>query len=69
MRIGKQLRNLVMREAETVMLSRTSCIYLGEKYTFSPVTKDELVAHVDGLAKALDDRTWSKRLIDRLFGN
>lgn len=67
MKIGKNLRNLVMRQSETYMISPRQCIYITEKYEFEPVTRDEFLAAGDAILKLLDERSWVKRLMDRLF--
>lgn len=46
MKIGNNLRNLVMRQSQTYMLSRSKAEYLGEIYTFNPVTSDEVQAFI-----------------------
>lgn len=43
MRVNKYLRNLLMGEAATIMISISELEYYGTRYTFTPMTsKDQL---------------------------
>lgn len=41
MKIGNNLRDLLTGQSATIMLSKTEAEYIGERYTFEPVTKEE----------------------------
>ena len=69
MKINKELRNLIMRQPGTVMISTKSCKYLGKKYIFAPVTKEEVYESIGGLLKILYKRPWAENLMYRLFGD
>jgi len=53
MKVNKQIRNLLMEQPETVMISRTNCEYLGKKYTFVPVTNAETLKRIYGVLDIL----------------
>lgn len=54
MKVNKHLRNLLMEQSETVMLSRSECYYLGTRYTFTPVVQKDTDVRVAEIRKALD---------------
>lgn len=64
-RIGKQLRNLVMRSEYTYMIDPTHCCYFNERYTFERVTPEEIQEQIQSLTKTLD--YWRKPWFYRLF--
>lgn len=53
-KIGKQLRDLLMRNEKTSMINARECEYLGEVYTFEAVTKKEVLETIDGIKKTLN---------------
>lgn len=66
MRIDNNLRNLIMRQPETVMLSRTRCDYFGYIYTFMGVTDDEIDAQIMALLRIVNKKSWAAAVLDRL---
>lgn len=66
MRIGNNLRDLLMGQEETVMLSRTKCDYLGEKYHFNRVTWDDQIKRIVLIAKFVNQKSWLQKLFDKI---
>lgn len=56
MRIGKKLRDLVLRQSETFVFSRNSCDYMGERYSYTPVTKEEVQKTVNHLLDLINPK-------------
>lgn len=54
MKIGKMLRNLLMRQSETRMIKSTKAEYLGEVYDFPKVKLSEQFEMMSRIAKNLD---------------
>jgi hypothetical protein len=53
MKIGNRLRDLLLKENETLMINKSSAEYYGEKYTFKPVSKSEVIANLIKLRELL----------------
>lgn len=54
MRIGKLLRNKLMRDEHTVMLSDRSCEYMGERYTFPRITDEDRLGFLEEATSAVE---------------
>lgn len=67
LKIGKMLRNLLIQQEQTAMLSRTKASYFGETYTFDAVTREEWDEMVFRALRFLDTKRWYQAVIDRLF--
>lgn len=65
-KIDKNLRNLVMKQAETLMLSRTHCVYMGETYHFDEVTPDEIEEQCMKLLGIINKKSWAKIVLEKL---
>lgn len=64
--IGKLLRNLLIRQPETIMLARNKCIYFSEVYTFQPLTDDECQTFVLEVQKIVSPPTFIEKLKELL---
>lgn len=67
MKIKNRLRDLLLRQPETLMLSREKAIYDGETYTFNPVTAEEIEFMRMDLLKIIDNKSWAKTLFEKIF--
>jgi len=68
MRVNKDLRDLLLRQAETYVLSPRWCIYRGIKYTYTQVTHEESLELIYKTQKLLDKKSWAKKIIENFRG-
>ena len=54
MKIGNNLRDLVLRQIDTKAITNKSCIYLGEKYNYKPITKREIEVAIEKIKYLLN---------------
>ena len=66
MKVDKTIRNLLQRQSETLMLSRTKCSYRDSVYEFEENTAEEVEAIRMNLIKQLDKKTFIGMLLDKL---
>lgn len=67
MKIGNRLRDVLMKQSETLMLSPTKGLYMGEIYTFKAVTEEEFEGVRMELLKLIDKKSWAEELFKKLF--
>lgn len=55
-----------MQQANTLMLSRTKCSFMGDIYEFDEVTDDEALVYALKIARALDKKTFIGTILQKL---
>ena len=55
MRLGNNLRNLLLKQQQTFSISQTSCNYMGEKYTYNQVTDEEIIQNIEKIRELLPE--------------
>lgn len=66
MKIDKRLRNLLMKQSETLMLSRTKCSYMDEVYEFDELTADEIEVWRLKIMKLIDKPSFWTTILKKL---
>lgn len=66
MKVNKDIRDLLLKQSEAFMTSRSSCIYLGRKYTFPVPTDAEIEELRMKLLKNIDEKSYFKQILDWL---
>lgn len=69
MKVDKNIRNLLLGEDETHMVSASACIYLGQKYTFDPINDTEREEMRLNLVKLINKKSWAKIILTNIFNN
>jgi len=67
MRVNKQKRNKLLGQPETVVLSPTSCLYNGKKYTYVKQTAEDIADILRPLLEYIEwwDKGWWYRITHR----
>jgi hypothetical protein len=58
MKVNKNLRDLLMEQTETVMLSPIECDYFGTKYQFIPTTWKDIQKRQEIIIRLLETKKW-----------
>ncbi|MEK6882500.1 MAG: hypothetical protein AABY22_22960 [Nanoarchaeota archaeon] len=56
MKIGNNLRNLLLRQEETYAMTSQFAVYLGEKYTYKKVKKEDILKTINKITKIIETR-------------